>query len=375
MELTPIRIPLKRSRNGGVSLDAGTSTPSTVEKRKIKRKKRTKQVSKTGREAIKASYFEKEVPLEVLERIFWLSENINLPFASLRFGRLLSGRPTLRETFISAFAPTWEVWHGCVNGSQRSAHRISSYAGWQEDVFRWGGNPNFQSALLSQPWADITMILESEQSWCNRFARGRFYEPAKLWGDAEIHPSVLSKVGHDLSALSVIHREFLLDYTALREVEKSDSPLPQAQSNTTETFIRVHKLTKIPDNLLTGPWNNDHDLQKLFWLVRAGARLSEDQTWEVTLEGFRNAVQGLETQWESSTPLAKELVPPAHSINLTVVRLLCMLDAFREWPRHLVQEQFDMVVRELDDARLDAAEAYYKYSYIASQLKPYLAST
>lgn len=145
MELTPIKIPLKRRRKGEAAVVPGSSTTrKNVGKHRPKKRNRTEQ--RTGGEGhlIKASYFEKEVPLEVLERIFWLSENINLPLASLRFGRLLSGRPTLRESFISAFAPTWEIWHGCVKGSQRPMHCIQSYAGWEDDSIRWGGSPDFQ---------------------------------------------------------------------------------------------------------------------------------------------------------------------------------------------------------------------------------------
>lgn len=217
------------------------------------------------------------------------------------------------------------------------------------------------------------MILDSEQSWRNRFARGCSYEHTRLWGDTELYPSLMLTAEHDLSAMSVVRRDFLMDYMAFREVENLNSPIPQAQSNTTETHILVHKDTQIPDDLLTGPWDNDHVLQKLFWLVRAGARLSNDQTWEVTLAGFRNAVQGLDAQHTSRIRPADTPIPQASSsTNLTVIRLLCILGAFREWPRHVVQEQFDRVVRGIDESAKCTADTYYKYSYLASQLKPHL---
>lgn len=220
------------------------------------------------------------------------------------------------------------------------------------------------------------MILDSEQSWRNRFARGCSYEHTKLWGDAESYPALMLTAEHDLQAMNVVRRDFLMDYMAFREVENPNSPIPQAQSNTAETYILVHKDTQIPDDLLTGPWDNDHVLQKLFWLVRAGARLSNDQTWEVTLEGFRNAVQGLDAQRTGRIQPADTPIPQASSgINLTVIRLLCILDAFGEWPRHVVQEQFDRVIRGFDGSAKCTADTHYKYSYLASQLKPYLAST
>lgn len=92
----------------------------------------------------RASYFEREVPLEVLENIFWHCENINLPLSSLRFGWILSGRPTLRQTFINAFAPTWDAWHGYVQTSAESGPRTFSLDGEEAEPGGWAGNPAFQ---------------------------------------------------------------------------------------------------------------------------------------------------------------------------------------------------------------------------------------
>lgn len=102
MELTPIKIRGKRRRKGGASVAA---LPTQL-KAKVKRPKS----QKTALYKPRASYLEKEFPLEILERIFWASENINLLQASPRLGRLLSGASTRRETFLQSFRPILDTW-------------------------------------------------------------------------------------------------------------------------------------------------------------------------------------------------------------------------------------------------------------------------
>lgn len=137
MELTPIRIPGKRRRKGepAVALVLRKRTKGD------KTEKRSKKISKP-----RASYLEKKLPLEIVERIFWMSENVNFLRSGLRIGQLLSGEPTRRETFLQAFGPTWDVWFGCTKGSAG----IKSYHGWQQDSTRFGGSPDFQVRISRQ---------------------------------------------------------------------------------------------------------------------------------------------------------------------------------------------------------------------------------
>jgi hypothetical protein len=137
MDLTPIRVRGKRRAQGELPLAPSLKRPKDLGQKKQVRVRRPK-----------ASNIEKSMPLEVLERIFWFSENINLPRASPRLGTLLSGPSTLRETFLSAFGPTWEVWFGCIYGQDKDYFVVHSYVGWQDDADRFGGNPNFQVRSL-----------------------------------------------------------------------------------------------------------------------------------------------------------------------------------------------------------------------------------
>lgn len=160
MELTPIRIPGKRRRKGappivfdvagasrrhrhhGKDHSTTRSRSSQTNTSKDKRQKKRQRVAKKPR----ASYLERELPLEIVERIFWMSENVNFARSGPRVGQLLSSPSTRRETFLRAFGPTWEVWFGVVRTSR---DRVASYHGWREDSARFGGNPEFQVSSIA----------------------------------------------------------------------------------------------------------------------------------------------------------------------------------------------------------------------------------
>lgn len=78
------------------------------------------------------------LPTEILERIIFMSENLNFLRSSLRIGYRCSSRSFLTELLEAAFSPTWEVWFGCPR------NLISSYANYVWDVDRVGGSPDFQ---------------------------------------------------------------------------------------------------------------------------------------------------------------------------------------------------------------------------------------
>ncbi|KAI0458445.1 hypothetical protein F5B21DRAFT_431640 [Xylaria acuta] len=341
MELTPIRVRGKRRAGGG----------QLVVTRPLKRLKKDRSQEKQckGRRP-KASEIERSMPLEILERIFWLSENVNFPRAGPRLGRLLSGRSTLRETFLSAFGPTWEVWFGCLNGRCAGFPAVHSYAGWEEDADRFGGNPGFQTDLLACSWTTIDMILDCWDIWVRRHARNLQFQHFPLWGNP-IEPSSYTGSGATvgISDIKEARCYFYHDYNAFRNIEHPSTYSPEAEYRTERspsTWIEVHRSTEIPDDLLTGPWD-EGSLQKFFWLVQGGARLSSGQTWEVTREGFSNAISD------------------QHAPNLTAIRLLDILGAFQKWPRYVRGEEF----RKIDTAlrilkRGDHKALCAKYAFV-----------
>lgn len=84
------------------------------------------------------------------------------------------------------------------------------------------------------------------------------------------------------------------------------------------THLEVHPGTKIPVSLLSGPFETDEGsidmgvekMQRLFWLVRGGACLQEDQTWEATREGFQHILQ-LVANAEARDPIDDHDAPPS----------------------------------------------------------------
>ncbi|KAI0447231.1 hypothetical protein F4803DRAFT_361915 [Xylaria telfairii] len=344
MELTPITVRGKRRAEGEqLSLDRP--------KKAIKQDRSQKKQVKIRRP--KASEIETSMPLEILERIFWLSENVNFPRASPRLGRLLSGPSTLRKTFLNAFGPTWEVWFGCVNGQTPDLPAIHSYAGWEEDTERFGGNPSFQADLLAYSWTTIDMILDCRDIWVRRYARNRPFQHIPLWGNP-IEASSYTGSGATIGISNIKEARFYFyhDYNAFRDVEHMDylSWSEYLSAPNPSTWVEVHKSTAIPDDLLTGPWD-EGSLQKFFWLVQGGVRLSSVQTWEVTREGFRCAV------WDQRAP------------NLTVVRLLSNLGAFQKWPRGVRREEYlqinDFIYNQKPD---DDRDLVARYVYLESVL-------
>ncbi|KAI1077041.1 hypothetical protein F5B20DRAFT_303646 [Whalleya microplaca] len=343
MELTPIKIPGKRRRKGE---PVAISLP-----------KRSKNTANTRPKKMRQSRVPslEEMPLEILERIFWFSEEVNLPRSSLRLGRLLSGRATLRETFITAFGPTWEVWFGCVRDRESRPPTVQSYAGWEEDSARFGGNPEFQSALLEYSWADVPFILDCWDRWVRRYAKNRPYHHVKIWDNAGVSTSddATEDSSNNTGDVKKASHYFFHDFVAFRRVLTETGI---RRENNTRTLIEVHRDTRVPDALLSGPWDAAA-LQKFFWLVRAGARLSPDQTWEVTLQCYHDAIT--------------DTTPPTGDVNLTVIRLLDTMEAFNAWPKHVVVEEYERAERIcVSSNRAIEAGVFLNYAYILMRLGP-----
>lgn len=74
--------------------------------------------------------------------------------------------------------------------------------------------------------------------------------------------------------------------------------------------LEVHPGALIPKDLLSGPFESEDDgsitvgqekAQRLFWLVRGGACLQEDQTWESTRDGFKAILQLIKGSADAGT--------------------------------------------------------------------------
>ncbi|KAI1760572.1 hypothetical protein GGR53DRAFT_509143, partial [Hypoxylon sp. FL1150] len=312
MDLTPIKTRGKRRR-----LD---ESPAASSIKRVKTKPKSKRDAKPTLEA-KVSILEKKLPLEVMEQIFWLSSNCNLPRASPLIGRLLSGRSTLQMIFIRAFEPTWDA--------EWDVHGMGTGRGIV-------GDPSFQSEVLECSWATIDLILECWVIFVRR--RAQKYEAQKKTGEESLHFfHWVSSLDRNFTKSERVNcllnpqkmtQLFHGDYAAFRRAEHQETPEPSGHPFLIEplmtSYIHVHRYTRIPDSLFAPPWNED-SLQKLFWLLRSGAQLADDQTWELTLQAFHHAV-----------PLE---LPDNGQVNLTIVRMLALLEVFEEWPKHILSQE------------------------------------
>ncbi|XXH02574.1 magnesium ion transporter [Hypoxylon texense] len=376
MELTPItnRGKRPRPRPGPDDLPSAppkkrvkvTSNPVSTSKPTLKLKLTLETKPKPKRKPKSAaSLLETEVPLEVMEKIFWLSgPNLNLPRASHHIGRLLSNPSTMKMTFIKAFEHTWYdpgllewdvhrdgkplpsegsgiPWFVLINPPKDG--RDIAPMPWPRHV---APDPELQSALLERPCVTVSFIHECWEIFAPQAAEilkewaklikmpveGAYISPLafiqeKMWG---IYPGMPKpRPGCFFETRSVdilanagnLHEPFLEDYAALRQIENcADEEYFRMRGVLPFTHLAryVHKKTRIPDSLFLSPFDEE-SLQKLFWVIRGGALLAEDQTWELTHEAYRRAVAD---DWPSSG-----------RISMTMVRLLYLAGAFKKWPK------------------------------------------
>ncbi|RYP66978.1 hypothetical protein DL771_007474 [Monosporascus sp. 5C6A] len=337
MELTPIHIPGKRRRKG--------EPPPSRKPKRTKENHQKKALAKTSKEpARKGSYIE-NMPLEILETIFLYAENINLARASPLIGSMLSGISTRRWVFIHAFAPTWcrEGLHG-------------------ENLLEWDPNPAHQSALLEYSWANMRFIAECFERCVRQYPD--IMASHDIFGDlvdeeedgsgngvAEVAaPGEADEIGAEETDVTAAERCFLRHYAAFRDGERV---VDTALLTRSDRVAMVETDTRIPDALLAGPWDEEA-LKKLYWLVRAGARVQDDQTWELTYPGFRLAVEdGLSYD----------------DFGMSALALFKHLGVWLSWPPHVLEEAYELFYPlELKAAWTEDNSVSMLYGGVARQL-------
>lgn len=79
-----------------------------------------------------------QLPQEVLERVFIASQNLCLPLVSRDLHHRLSTDSIKYQMVGAAFGSTWDAHYGI------DKFEVSSYDGWQWDVQKAVGDPDFQ---------------------------------------------------------------------------------------------------------------------------------------------------------------------------------------------------------------------------------------
>lgn len=109
--------------------------------------------------------------------------------------------------------------------------------------------------------------------------------------------SMRQKLGFDLKRFKCI-----TEISARRERERKTITMVSCVfSALLGMHLEIHPGAAIPNDLLTGPFASAEDdggitvgeekARRLFWLVRGGACLQDEQTWEATRDGFWAVVQ------------------------------------------------------------------------------------
>jgi len=331
MQLTPIKVRGKRGK-----------APSSKAPTKQPVKKRTSRLS--SRLSVKRkSLLERQLPLEIIERIFVLSENLNFPRCSPLVGRLLSGRSTLVNLLIAAFHPTWDCWFG-VNRralktvSKRDATEDSRRV-WRHEDFSecFPGDPEFQSSVLASPWLSMDIMIDARQVWAWRFARDRWYSHSHVGPKDEEtdHTGSLDCLHDRVGGFGHFDSRGCFEYDWL--AYGLNGPKPAL-----DFYVDVHPKATIPDGLITGPWTPEQQ-RLLFWLRRGGAKIqAEHQTWETLRVGLQNAVTHRN---------------PGNLDGRLVHMLLLLGDFFSSqglednlslWPLDVLEEEHAKVVRLLE---------------------------
>jgi hypothetical protein len=122
----------------------------------------------------------------------------------------------------------------------------------------------------------LPIILDAQQLWFRRHGQGRHYQHlAEMEALSPGHGT--EGFGHVRSVHECFDAELRIFTHATTKLELSR----YGAGKNRRTHIDVHPQTMIPDVLLSGPFDREM-CDRLFWLMKAGARLSSEQTWEVS---------------------------------------------------------------------------------------------
>ncbi|KAG6107695.1 hypothetical protein E4U13_006848 [Claviceps humidiphila] len=150
------------------------------------------------------------------------------------------------------------------------------------------------------PWVDIDFILEAQQIWADKYARGRCYRHYEHDGWAIQGLYEWNVFAHDRYMQHVRQHEaktWKFDARACFEADYERAlQFPPAIENMYKNNLwgsaEVHPDVRMPIDLITGPWD-EQKKRLLFWLIRAGALMDQEETktcCKVRLAGLDAAV-------------------------------------------------------------------------------------
>ncbi|KAG6021090.1 hypothetical protein E4U19_005978 [Claviceps sp. Clav32 group G5] len=200
------------------------------------------------------------LPLELLESIFLYSMNLALPRSSPLLGAKLSGKATLFRVFMTAFHDIWDV--------TLDKYVLDSRPEWKK-YWRYDNEELQEEASLQ---ADIDFILDAQQAWADKYARGRSFDHVNDWGGLSMDDTSFAPQSYQEHVLQHSLGEVTFDARACFEADydRALAHLVSPDNFAFSTLFEMPDLTPpvVPVNLITGPWNEEKK-RRLFWLVRA----------------------------------------------------------------------------------------------------------
>ncbi|KAL2127998.1 hypothetical protein VTI74DRAFT_9858 [Chaetomium olivicolor] len=347
MNLTPIKVRGKRGQNKTKTKTGKPPNPQQPSRRKRERNEdTTDNDNEDGRrrkrfKAKKPAAPIEELPTELLERIIFMSRNLNILRSSLRIGYRFSSRTFLTELVEAAFAPTWDMRFGDYR------EEIILHHGDGVPPERAPGDPGFQSAVLACAWANAAILLQAQQKWYRRAGLGRssisHLEPVLAFIPPwhQHPPASLSDADNLVSLFEKDWDAFRGSCAALvsgKDVDPLDVELVIREKQA--IYVELHPLAKIPGRLLTGPFDWE-SARTSFWLVRGRAQLGCRDTWawELTQQGYDHIMSLGDKK-----------------LALVLIVLMAKMGAFTHWPLFLFEQKLDSVARQLE--LCEASEAW-----------------
>ncbi|CCE33278.1 uncharacterized protein CPUR_07202 [Claviceps purpurea 20.1] len=215
------------------------------------------------------------LPAALLEKIFLYSMSTALPRASPAIGVKLSPRSTRLQHFMNGFHDTWDQCFG--------VPKMEMYPALEERMEMPKGDPLVQSVLLILPWVDIDFILDAQQAWADKYARGRRYRHYEdNCCELEKPGKKISHASHPYYKHAQLHKKGTLKFDARACFEADYQRALQYPARPHQFFpamawgaLEMHPYVRVPDTLITGPWTEEKK-RRLFWLVRAAPCLTTD---------------------------------------------------------------------------------------------------
>ncbi|KAI6357355.1 hypothetical protein MCOR25_007692 [Pyricularia grisea] len=328
MKLTPI--PKKKGargnkhlvqngkRRGDPEAGAGETRPSKLQKKLAARRS---GIDPDGPRSRRKKSL-RDLPEWFLVDVFLTESNFSFPRCSGFIGRILSHPYVFRRLIAEAFAPTWDNWFGCAAEEVISYSMSVPHQMGVRDLERFGGDPKLQTSILEQKWLTTARLLQAQQVW---LATGRrpqpvFYRVPSPFLQVRLRRKApgIGREGFIRDEDFQVQSQFDFEFEKVVVAEEEDVQRPYPN------MLEVHPETSIPDRLITGPWVEE-DLRLLFWLGRAGATMSENQSWELVVEALDRMI--------ALARLSKLGSPDHEDTRAMVGRIVRLFELFDIWTK------------------------------------------